>query len=107
MTTAETEVGNALTPLASLREASAETHAGMGAIPHDRGVAFRVWAPFARSVHVAGSFNDWSATQHPLYDEGRGYWYYDTTASGGSRDGMAYSGTVGIGPQQCHYPVAG
>jgi 1,4-alpha-glucan branching enzyme len=81
MTTAETKVGHALTPLASLRKAGAETHAGMGAIPHDRGVAFRVWAPFARSVHVAGSFNDWSATQHPLYDEGRGYWYADISAA--------------------------
>ena len=32
---------------------------GMGAIVHDDGVAFRVWAPNADRVSVVGTFNDW------------------------------------------------
>jgi 1,4-alpha-glucan branching enzyme len=52
-------------------------HAGMGAIPHDGGVAFRVWAPHAQRVFVTGSFNDWSQDAHPLESEQHGYWYLD------------------------------
>ncbi len=33
----------------------------MGAVPRTDGVTFRVWAPHATAVAVAGSFNDWSA----------------------------------------------
>jgi 1,4-alpha-glucan branching enzyme len=38
----------------------------MGALLHpDRtATTFRVWAPFATSVSVAGDFNGWSATAH-------------------------------------------
>lgn len=50
---------------------------GMGAIPFDRGVAFRVWAPHAAAVFVTGTFNDWSAAAHPLASEGNGYWSAD------------------------------
>ena len=53
---------------------------GMGAIPFDGGTTFRVWAKFATSVHVAGSFNAWSETETPLYQEGGGYWSADTRA---------------------------
>ncbi len=53
------------------------TYPGMGAIPHEQGVAFRVWAPFAASVSVIGDFNDWDAHQHPLTAEAKGYWYAD------------------------------
>ena len=49
----------------------------MGATPFDTGVTFRVWAPFAESVAVAGSFNAWSATANPLFAEGGGYWSVD------------------------------
>jgi 1,4-alpha-glucan branching enzyme len=48
---------------------------GMGAIPHDAGVAFRVWAPHADAVSVVGTFNHWDAAAHPLEAEGNGYWY--------------------------------
>ncbi len=61
-------VASALSP--SLR-------AGMGAVPYEGGVAFRVWAPNAESVFVAGSFNAWSATANPLSSEGAGYWSAD------------------------------
>ncbi len=51
--------------------------AGMGAIPHEGGVAFRVWAPHADSVHVVGDFNEWADDAHPLASEGNGNWYAD------------------------------
>jgi 1,4-alpha-glucan branching enzyme len=50
------------------------TRQGMGAMLFPGGVAFRVWAPFAPQVFVAGSFNQWSATAHPFASEGNGYW---------------------------------
>ncbi|MGM0400004.1 MAG: alpha-amylase family glycosyl hydrolase [Chloroflexota bacterium] len=50
---------------------------GMGAIPHDGGVTFRVWAPHADSMSVVGSFNDWSPDAHPLSPEEDGYWATD------------------------------
>jgi 1,4-alpha-glucan branching enzyme len=54
---------------------------GMGAIPFDVGVAFRVWAPFASGVAVAGAFNAWSTTGAPLTSEGAGYWSTDVAAA--------------------------
>lgn len=50
---------------------------GMGTIIYPVGAAFRVWAPFATSVGVAGTFNAWSTTAHPLASEGNGYWSAD------------------------------
>src|SRR5215469_17044845 len=41
------------------------------------GVAFRVWAPFASAVAVAGTFNTWSSTANPLGLEGNGFWSAD------------------------------
>lgn len=52
-------------------------HLGMGAIPHENGVAFRVWAPHAESVHVAGTFNDWAEDTCPMEAEEHGHWYVD------------------------------
>ena len=44
-------------------DAAATSHrSGMGAIPHEKGVAFRVWAPHADAVAVIGTFNDWRRT---------------------------------------------
>jgi 1,4-alpha-glucan branching enzyme len=52
--------------------------AGMGAIPHEAGVAFRVWAPHAEHVSVVGTFNGWDKSKHPLTRENSdGYWYAD------------------------------
>ncbi len=52
-------------------------HQGMGAVLHEGGVAFRVWAPNAKEVSVLGSFCDWKPDRHPLAHEGGGYWYAD------------------------------
>src|SRR5512136_2131172 len=50
---------------------------GMGAIPYSTGTTFRVWAPIATSVSVAGNFNSWSAVANPLASEGSGLWSVD------------------------------
>jgi 1,4-alpha-glucan branching enzyme len=56
---------------------SPSTRSGMGAIPYSGGTMFRVWAPNASSVSVAGNFNSWSATANPLASQGNGYWSVD------------------------------
>lgn len=58
---------------------------GVGAVVATNGVAFRVWAPNASAVAVAGTFNNWNSTAHPLCAEGNGYWSADVpTAQVGS-----------------------
>jgi 1,4-alpha-glucan branching enzyme len=49
-----------------------KTKKDVGAIWHRDGVSFRVWAPFAQSVAVSGSFNSWG--HEPMASEGDGYW---------------------------------
>lgn len=56
---------------------SPSSHPGTGAIPYAGGTAFRVWAPNADQVFVAGTFNQWSKTANPLANEGSGYWSTD------------------------------
>ena len=48
-----------------------------GPTPYSNGVTFRVWAPFASGVSVAGTFNGWSSTATPLCAEGNGHWSRD------------------------------
>jgi 1,4-alpha-glucan branching enzyme len=56
---------------------SSEHRPGMGAIPHEGGVAFRVWAPHADAVAVTGSFNQWDEDADAMTAEGDGLWYAD------------------------------
>jgi 1,4-alpha-glucan branching enzyme len=49
-------------------------YTGMGAVLCDGGVSFRVWAPNADAVYVAGDFNGWNFSRHRLAAEGNGYW---------------------------------
>jgi 1,4-alpha-glucan branching enzyme len=49
----------------------------MGAVPYDGGATFRVWAPFATEVSVAGSFNGWRPAASVLAQDGGGYWSCD------------------------------
>lgn len=44
----------------------------VGAIVRHNGVSFRVWAPFADSVALTGSFNEWG--ESPMESEQDGYW---------------------------------
>jgi 1,4-alpha-glucan branching enzyme len=59
----------------------------MGALPHAEGVSFRVWAPHADAVFVAGSFNDWSEDATPMSAEANGTWFADVT---GAKTGDEY-----------------
>ncbi len=51
--------------------------AGMGAWVDGGDTTFRVWAPNATSVTIAGSFNGWSGTATPLAWEAGGTWSVD------------------------------
>ncbi len=51
---------------------------GMGAVQNGNTLSFRVWAPFASDVAVAGTFNNWSDCLHPLAHEGNGFWSCET-----------------------------
>ncbi len=51
--------------------------AGMGAVPHDKGVAFRVWAPHADAVYLVGTFNEFDKRSLPMQGEDGGTWYVD------------------------------
>jgi 1,4-alpha-glucan branching enzyme len=48
---------------------------GMGSIPHEQGVAFRLWAPHAEQVSVIGTFNNWDTTTHLMNKDQDGFWY--------------------------------
>jgi 1,4-alpha-glucan branching enzyme len=60
---------------------TASIRQGMGAVPLDGGTSFRVWAPFATRVAVAGTFNGWSITADPLTHEGGGFWFTDVAGA--------------------------
>ena len=63
------------------------SRSGMGAVTCAEGVTFRVWAPFAIGVSVAGSFNAWSVDSHPLSPQGGGVWSVDVD---GVQEGVEY-----------------
>ncbi|HLT45997.1 MAG TPA: alpha-amylase family glycosyl hydrolase, partial [Rubricoccaceae bacterium] len=53
------------------------TRPGMGSVPYEGGVTFRVWAPHAEQVGVAGAFNGYDPAASPLAPEGDGLWSAD------------------------------
>lgn len=65
-----------LAPAVPRKENSLAEKAGMGAIPHAGGVAFRVWAPHADRVFVTGAFNAWTES-HAMQPGDNGIWYAD------------------------------
>jgi 1,4-alpha-glucan branching enzyme len=85
-----------VTELFPTDRAEREPLEGMGAMPHDRGTTFRVWAPHADSVSVVGSFNAWAPHAHPLSPEGDGYWAADVDEA---RPGDAYTYRIVNGDQ--------
>lgn len=76
---------------------TADIKQGMGAIVHEGGVAFRVWAPNAQSVFVKGDFNGWSDDASPLAHEENGYWYADVESA---RPGQEYKFVLINGDQK-------
>nr|MCR5041796.1 1,4-alpha-glucan branching enzyme [Clostridia bacterium] len=51
-----------------------------GSHPAPGGAVFRVWAPNARAVSLAGEFNGWNCDSHPMTDLGDGV--YETVVEG-------------------------
>ena len=80
---------------------SISIHAGMGAVPYDGGVAFRVWAPFASSVSVAGTFNGWHPTAKPMHLSGAGNWVKESNLAPGT-----YEYCLVVDGQWLAYPLA-
>lgn len=83
--------GNRVNPLHESTSIAPSQRTGMGAVPYADGVMFRVWAPFAAGMSVAGDFNGWSADVTPLSSEGNGYWSTDVA---GAHDGQQYKYVV-------------
>ena len=75
----------------------ASSRPGMGAVPFDGGVTFRVWAPHAQGVSVTGSFCAWDAAGEPLAPEDRGSWSADVAAA---RPGDEYRLLVRAGEER-------
>jgi len=69
----------------------------VGAWLQGRGVWFRVWAPFATSVSVTGSFNNWS--EQPLEHEPDGYWVGFVR---GAEEGQEYKYVIRNGDNVYH-----
>ena len=76
---------------------AAPVHEGMGAIVHQGGAAFRVWAPNAGSVFVKGEFNDWSDEATALSQEENGTWYADVASA---KPGQEYKFLILNGDQK-------
>jgi 1,4-alpha-glucan branching enzyme len=57
--------------------AQPSTRAGMGAVFYNTGTMFRVWAPNAERVFVAGDFNNWSDSANELGSECNGHFSGD------------------------------
>ena len=83
------------TTSATMPRASRRT--GMGAVPYNGGVSFRVWAPNAHAVFVMGDFNDWSHVAAPLALEGDGYW---SVSVHGAQAGQRYKFRILNGEQE-------
>ncbi|HEY5629047.1 MAG TPA: alpha-amylase family glycosyl hydrolase [Candidatus Limnocylindrales bacterium] len=78
-------------------EPVASSRPGMGAVPFEGGVTFRVWAPHAEGVSVTGSFCDWDAAGTPLAREDGGSWSADVAAA---RPGDEYRLLVRAGEER-------
>ncbi len=83
--------------LSQLRRPQPSPYDGMGAAPYQGGVSFRVWAPHADAIFVAGDFNDWRFGKLRLAAEGNGYW---STAVPRAQAGQRYKFRVLNGSQE-------
>ncbi len=75
----------------------APARGGMGCMPHETGVAFRVWAPHASAVAVVGDFNNWDPAANPMQAEPHGAWYADVA---GAAVGHEYRFVITHGDKQ-------
>lgn len=74
-------------PIEAAAPAGEADRPGMGAVLHEDGASFRVWAPHAMAVWVTGSFEGWSEAGHRMTPEGDGTWYADVP---GAAEGDEY-----------------
>ena len=72
-------------------------HADLDSVSLSGGKTFRVWAPNADQVYVAGTFNNWSQTATPLAAEGQGYWAIEIP---GAKAGDEYKFVIVNGSQE-------
>ncbi len=86
----------AATNISQIHGVEPSNRPGMGTLLYQGGAAFRVWAPFASGISVAGEFNAWNATANPLASEGNGYWSADVD---GVKIGMQYKFVIHRGQQ--------
>jgi 1,4-alpha-glucan branching enzyme len=63
-----------LTALAAVASASCAATAARGPVVTPDGIRFTLEHAEANSVSVAGDFNDWSVSAHPLTRNGSGRW---------------------------------
>lgn len=69
----------------------------VGTVVDQNGVAFRVWAPFAETVALSGTFNNWTRT--PLKSEGDGYW---SVTVAGAEPGEEYKYVIKNGDRELY-----
>nr|AIA91747.1 CBM_48 [uncultured Intrasporangium sp.] len=69
----------------------------LGAVPHDHGTTFRVWAPHASAVGVEGDFNQWGLT--PMERDDAGVWSADIDGAG---HGDEYRYVLRAGDRELH-----
>lgn len=65
--------------------APAPEHIAQGA--HDRGdgtITFALWAPWKKSVHLIGDFNDWNMSADPLAVDESGLWWVEKQLTPGT-----------------------
>ncbi len=74
-----------------------ENKKDVGAIVHKSGVSFRVWAPFAESISLSGSFNNWG--EDPMTSEQDGYW---VALIRGAKPGQEYKFVIKNGGNTYH-----
>lgn len=68
-----------------------------GAISHQEGCRFAVWAPNADEVYVTGSFNNWDKSTHPMQGSPEGIW---TVEVSGARPGDEYRYRIVTGGEE-------
>lgn len=85
--------------IASAQAPSTQPHAKYGATPYAGGYTFRVWAPNASAVTVAGDFNSFNTTNRPLAQDigNPGVWSRDVS---GATSGQKYKFVINPGPSQ-------
>jgi len=86
-----------------------KTKKNVGAIVNSSGVSFRVWAPFAKSVAVIGSFNNWQ--EFKLKNEKDGYWsgFYKGAIPGQEYKFVIYNGSnkyIRNDPRSLHFTTS-